>query len=782
MLRCSNVCARSTFATGLSGNGSSRINHRLAGGFLANRIPLTSPAWRTVTGSATKKYTQGGSRRKVSRHTQDGSRIKASRKENPEYESIRKALYAARNPSISSSGREKEANKEIDEDADGEEHDGGDLALGPSGAKSKSARSTVSRKAISLELEWVQDRIALTKRVTQLLIKNDIAKATELVRAAQTNGIDCTVAWNTLFEYELKKNEPVAAFKLYNEMKKHGRKPNAQTYTIMLRGLARCTPRESFKIARAVYEGLRSPKSDMKPSIIHINAMLGVCSRHHQKDYLWEVAGTLPESGYGAPDARTFTIMVNALYNISRKRMETLDTRRQADGVAEQKAALASQGKQIWADIVHRSKRGDFIIDQSLTSAMGRLLLFCGRTRDCLDIFALLHQTMALPFLGDIETQREAHQVAAKASVPVEETHEENASENLQTDSGSANDIDATSTLSAGRDPPTEDEEFKDLFTPFEKPEIPTPNRQKNRKYEKPEVPITTPGNDELSLLISACRSIPNGLLNGKAYWSALTEKTAGRNRVRPDGPAFHEYLRLLRATRSSSEILRLIKEEMIPRSKKDTSIVQPKTFMLALSSASRDRNNVHVLDTANELLNLLYTETRTPDPRIIDKYLALLRYCLKDDIIHSAMPILTRWSKDIKSPTDVFKKRLTDAITALRPHLQRTISMLAYNTPYGRPRGAKEAPSPAATIEAACKSIALGSYTDARHDESFDMSLAILQQTSQLYDQLLNRRRGDLVTAEERTVLQGENQGLKKMLAQTTRVFEKGRERELDA
>ncbi|KAK2796284.1 hypothetical protein FQN51_009495 [Onygenales sp. PD_10] len=777
MLRCSNVCARSTFATGLSSNGSSRINHRLAGGFLANRIPLTGPTWRSITRSATHGHRKGGSR-------------KASRKENPEYESTLKALSEAHKTSIfneelskpSTSGREKEANEEIDEDAAGEEHGGGDLALDRSSAKSKYARSTVSRKAIALELDWVQDRIALTKRVTQLLIKNDIAKATELVRAAQTKGVDCTVAWNTLFEYELKKNDPVAAFKLYNEMKKRGRKPNAQTYTIMLRGLARCTPRESFKIARAVYDGLQSPKSDVKPSIIHTNAMLGVCSRHHQKDYLWEVAGTLPESGYGAPDARTFTIMVNALHNIVRKRTETLDTRRQADGVAEQKAALAREGKQIWADIVHRSKRGDFIIDQNLTSSMGRLLLLCGRTRDCLDIFALLHQTMAIPFLGDIEAQIEERQTATKVSVTLEETPEENASENLQTESGSENDIDATPSLSARPESPTEDDEFKDLFTPFEKPKVPKPNREKHRKYENPQVPITTPGNNELTLLISACRSIPNGLLNGKAYWSALTDKTAGRNRVRPDGPAFHEYLRLLRATRSSSEILRLIKEEMIPRSSKDPSIVQPKTFMLALSSASRDRNNVHVLDTANELLNLLYTETRTPDPRIIDKYLALLRYCLKDDIIHSAMPILARWSKDIKSPTDVFKKRLTDAIATLRPHLQRTISMLAYNTPYGRPRGAKEAPDPADTIEAAGKNIALGSYTDGGHDESFEMSLAILQQTSQLYDQLLNSQRGDLVTAEERTVLQGENRGLKKMLAQTTRVFEKGRERELDA
>lgn len=79
--------------------------------------------------------------------------------------------------------------------------------------------STVTPQSVALELKWVQDRVALAKRVEQLLAHDDYDKARELVRAADKNNIDCVVAWNHIFEYLMGHNQPMVAFKLYNDVR-----------------------------------------------------------------------------------------------------------------------------------------------------------------------------------------------------------------------------------------------------------------------------------------------------------------------------------------------------------------------------------------------------------------------------------------------------------------------------------------------------------------------------------------------------------------------------------
>lgn len=78
--------------------------------------------------------------------------------------------------------------------------------------------ATVSKKAIELELPWVQDRVMLSDRIWALLKKDDFDKARELVRAAHKNGVDTIASWNLLLQYEMDRSKPLAAFSLYNDV------------------------------------------------------------------------------------------------------------------------------------------------------------------------------------------------------------------------------------------------------------------------------------------------------------------------------------------------------------------------------------------------------------------------------------------------------------------------------------------------------------------------------------------------------------------------------------
>src|SRR5438034_2108631 len=97
-------------------------------------------------------------------------------------------------------------------------------------------------------------------------------------------------------------------------MKKRGHKPDAHTYTIMLRGfVANIRKPQAVQNALNVYNSMFAPNSAVAPNIIHTNAVINVCARGKDMDALWSVAGRLPENGPGAPDKWTFTTILNAL-------------------------------------------------------------------------------------------------------------------------------------------------------------------------------------------------------------------------------------------------------------------------------------------------------------------------------------------------------------------------------------------------------------------------------------------------------------------------------------
>lgn len=85
-------------------------------------------------------------------------------------------------------------------------------------AAAKGTGRSVSKRVIELEMAWLNDPAKLADRVSALLKKGDAYLAATLIRQAQNDGLECIVAWNTLFKYCFEREAPLAAFKFYNDV------------------------------------------------------------------------------------------------------------------------------------------------------------------------------------------------------------------------------------------------------------------------------------------------------------------------------------------------------------------------------------------------------------------------------------------------------------------------------------------------------------------------------------------------------------------------------------
>ncbi|KAE8372718.1 hypothetical protein BDV26DRAFT_87936 [Aspergillus bertholletiae] len=460
---------------------------------------------------------------------------------------------------------------------------------------------TVSGKVVEMELKWLKDPRALSDRVARLLNANDILLAVALVRTAQKEHMECTVAWNHLMEYCLKKNNPQAALKFYNEMKKRGRMPTSVTYTIMLDGLGRVTRDTGVnpvKAAFSIYRSIFAPNSAVTPNLIHTNAMLTACSRHGEMDTLWRVAGDLPEDGPGSADCTTYSIILRAISDTTQRDVNRMKPS-QVEQILARKAQGVHEGKRIWSDIIFRWKKGQLELDNPLVSAMGRLLLEASTDRGCYDLFSLIHQVTGVPILAKepsdptLKPQKKRRGGDVKEHVPF---------------------VDDSAKLyrpsdAEPKDPEREEEAetFENVFDPIVSHGTPLPSF----------IPV---GNRELSLIMEACLCMTQGISTGKAYWQHLTLEDTNY-KIEPDGGTYHQYLRLLRIGHSSRVALDLIRNQMVP-----AQMTEGRSFRIAFASCLRDRKNINVFKNANELLHLMETSLVLPLPQALEAYLDLVR------------------------------------------------------------------------------------------------------------------------------------------------------------
>jgi hypothetical protein len=365
-------------------------------------------------------------------------------------------------------------------------------------------------------------------------------------------------------------------------MKKRAQFPDSYTYTIILRGLSN-NPDQSgvTSTAIAVYHSMSAPNSRVQPSIIQTNAVLTVCARALDMDALWGFAAKIPESGPGAADARTFTIILNAI------RQNLLVDAPLGEGeneLAHRRERGVVEGRRMWEDVVGKWRNADLVIEEELVCAMGRLLLVGSRPRDWDDVLSLVEQTMDIPRLvprlGTV----------ARAALP--RIRAPNTPQEFK----------FVDDHLAPNDGPVRGDEFLAL----------TEDGKKSR-------PLTyaTPSNETLSMVLEACQKIVTPKAADE-YWDMLTDP--GTYAIVPDNNNLHQRLRLLRINRASTAVVRMLQDESFAKKLE----LKRGTFRIAMSTCVRDKNNHNSLKNATQILQLMMETMEDADAKTSQKYAEL--------------------------------------------------------------------------------------------------------------------------------------------------------------
>lgn len=371
-------------------------------------------------------------------------------------------------------------------------------------------------------------------------------------------------------------------------MKKRAQIPDAHTYTILLRGLGWHThyPQALGK-ALSLHHSMFAPNSPIKPSIIHTNAVLKVCTRAKDMDAMWGIAAKLPNRGTGAPDNLTFTTILNAVRQSVTIDLNKLETEEQKSRRRE-KAIL--EGRRMWDDIIGRWRSGDVRIDEEMVCAMGRLLLIGGRPRDWDDVLSLVEQTMAVPRLVPrLGTQAREGAPVPQLAAPDNAIFEREDKEDGEPEAGAE----------------------------FNRVDISKAVVDLKRGQTRP-VAYARPGNNTLSLVMEACLQM-RAKQTAQDYWGLLTDP-AGYN-IQPDADNYHMYMRLLRLSRASEGAVMLLKEEMA--SSTNFTFLK-KTFRIAMSTCVRDKNNPNAMIHAGQILDLMQNKLDDADIRTMTMYINL--------------------------------------------------------------------------------------------------------------------------------------------------------------
>ncbi|EAS29150.3 uncharacterized protein CIMG_07896 [Coccidioides immitis RS] len=503
-----------------------------------------------------------------------------------------------------------------------------------------------SKEALRRELKWVgNDRVALMNRIEKMLTDDEFEKAVALVMAAEKEGADSIASWNALLSEELKKNGPDMAFKLFNDIKKRGVKPIAQTYTILFRELSKHQSRKAVKIAMSLYNSLK-PDSSTPRSIVHTNAMLQVCSNHNDMDTLWEVAGELPSSGPDAPDSITYSIILNAIHKNTKLATQKLHPVNDADIIAKKKIPAIRDGRIIWMEVTDKWRKGLLAVDEGLIFQMANLLIFGGRRRDCFDLLALLEQSMNIKRPeAMLKLVRAAEERTGSSNAPGKKG--QNSCHPTMEDQG---EVQKSGEISSS-----------DLFKPIYSGGVRT---KAASGPSSPSSAYPLPTNRELTVILRACRHFAGGPAIGRQYWTVLTAPD-GPFRIDPDRTSYHEYLRTLRATRSSAASLEIIQNKMIPK-----GVAFTNTFVISLSTCFRDKLNPNILDIAGALIDIMPTTWAGSHPKPISAYVDLVRETVSPARLYA--DTRKEGSFPGKSQNQLYKDRLLDAVRHLVPHIKK--------------------------------------------------------------------------------------------------------------
>jgi len=368
-------------------------------------------------------------------------------------------------------------------------------------------------------------------------------------------------------------------------MKKRAQFPDGHTYSIIFNGCS-MHPQPQHALAKAlpIYYSMMSEKSPIKPTVVHVNAVLKLCARALNTDAMLAIAAEMPSEGVGSPNNLTYTTIFNALRYFAAGGFRSTLTPMQKRNNA--KMAML-EARRLWVDVTKRWGQGDIFVDEEMVSAFGRLLLL-GSARDKDDILSLIEQTMNIPRqvprLGTV-ARRKVDPLAAKPD-PSPDAGEGIPPDNLASvQSSGENQSDLTAV---------------DQFRP-----VKPPSSGKSGLFAKP-------GQNSLSLVLEALLEMKLKEPAQK-YWQIFTTK----HNIQPDRENFHAYLRILRVARSSNEAVNVLLRMPMQDLKHST-------FRIAMAACRRDKLNRNAFANGGRLLDLMQTALRQPDIPFLEDYVEL--------------------------------------------------------------------------------------------------------------------------------------------------------------
>ncbi|KAI5356932.1 putative tetratricopeptide-like helical domain superfamily [Septoria linicola] len=473
-----------------------------------------------------------------------------------------------------------------------------------------------NEKALRKELDYLRDPIKLADHVNYTLRSNLPDKALDLCRLASRN-MTCTVSWNHVLAWQMQKGQVTKAMDTYNEMKKRGQFPDSYTYMRLLTGFSH--HKEHVTKAVSVYHSMSSPTSRVKPSIMHTNAALRVCSLAQDMDALWGIVSKLPEKGANAPDSKTYTTILQAI------RHNAMGNEADPSQMARQRNDAVNEGRRIWQEIITKWRNAELEVDEMLVAAMADLLLISRRMQDWDDVLSLVQQTTKLERLVVPFNERATEHVPRPAE-----------------DGGDAEHGIILVDDHEGFMPTPSANAFKPVTAAAR-------DSDRSRK-SRGGLAWVQPGNAILSILIRAC-SLMRTPKTANAYWDTLT--SAPYN-ITPDVANFHNLIRLLRNNRSSvrvSHVLQRMHGELGMQA-------IPVTYAMAMSVCARDHKNPNVMDIAESIVGDMEKHLHYPDAQTLEAYFSLAHTRGNGpEIIHAVNRIQALLDKMLSSPNDSQRK-----------------------------------------------------------------------------------------------------------------------------
>ncbi|KAI0851031.1 hypothetical protein F5Y00DRAFT_231528 [Daldinia vernicosa] len=442
--------------------------------------------------------------------------------------------------------------------------------------------------AAQKQLQYLKDPLHIQDYVRKTLARGNFDDAMLITKKASKDTA-VTVSWNHLIDYLMQRGRLHAGIKLYNEMKKVGQLPNAQTYTIIFNGCAiSAHPKLAVSEAIRIYNNMLT-NNRITPNTIHLNAVLKVCANAEDIESLFTIVQTANQ-GIRAPNNLTYTIILNALRRKVQRRQygpaEEVDT----PEITRAKEQTIQRSRAIWEEVISKWRAGSIIIDEELVCAMGWILLM-GDYHDATSIEDLLEQTMMIP-KDDMAAIREKSKEEAGRS---------------------GNDIDAKPATSV--------------------------DGRKIKAPGAPEVSHALPGNNSLSLILASLAKTRK-TARARRYWDHFTEK----HHVVPDANNYHHMLLALREGKNSGQTVMYLWD--MP-----AEIILAKNFRTAMNTCLRDRRNPGAFDNATEVLQIMLAKLKIPDPITLRNYLRVA-YARKAYFLgrfkHNVDAAAMAWNKQI--------------------------------------------------------------------------------------------------------------------------------------